>query len=408
MFSRFVTRFDGEESCRRTIVEFAAAKLINAPVHDLTKFTRAQKLACLSQRLPIIFNSTNYHSQEQEMKQVEAHMRVCLKIDSHNQSMTSLSPSEPILSEAAFALMQREDFNAPKALMSILRGFSIHKGDVGELLVLLLMTLARDSVVCSRPRNNKAMWRKMEASEDERGWDRVIPVVEFLRKLFKVPARGKDAAIWAALFEEFKGSKMHFNHFVKVHELASLKVQYLMGLMARGAAVLCANCQPGVDAAVLSLRESDTIQRSSVQLILTQSKNDPAYGAEPVAKLFKKMDPFALGILDDTDDPLPVIRIVFALAAKEPALHISVEELKARNKKRYTAYNVWCAGLTAAVLAPIKKESEGIWQTLCQGSRGWEDPYKEGKRVVDLRMTMNPGAATRPQFWSQWYEFHSK
>jgi hypothetical protein len=81
---------------------------------------------------------TNYLSQEKERAQVEGHMRVCLKIDSAFETMTTMSSSEPILSEAAYFVMQRGSFNVPKALKE---GFSISKGDRGELLVLLPLIL---------------------------------------------------------------------------------------------------------------------------------------------------------------------------------------------------------------------------------------------------------------------------
>ena len=80
---------------------FAVGKLLNADpsTRDLTQ---DQMLACLSQRLPIQFNSTTYISQTAERKQVEGHMRVCLKIDAAFESMETVSSSEPLLSEAAY------------------------------------------------------------------------------------------------------------------------------------------------------------------------------------------------------------------------------------------------------------------------------------------------------------------
>ena len=129
------------EDVKREIVQFAAAKLLNA---DWTtqEFSNHQALACLSQRIPIEFNSTNYTSRQQERKQVEGHMRICLKVDAHFETITTTSSSEPILSEAAYFIMQRGSFNAAKELKSVMEGFSISKGDRGEFLILLLLTLA--------------------------------------------------------------------------------------------------------------------------------------------------------------------------------------------------------------------------------------------------------------------------
>ena len=144
---RFAARYrEGSEAVKREIVQFAVAKLLNAD-YNTKKLSNNQALACLSQRLPIEFNSTNYLSQEKEREQVEGYMRVCLKIDAAFESMTTTSSSEPILSEAAYFVMQTGSLNAPKALKSVMEGFSISKGDHGEFLVLLLLILVRDAAV---------------------------------------------------------------------------------------------------------------------------------------------------------------------------------------------------------------------------------------------------------------------
>ncbi len=74
-----------------------------------------------------------------QRKQVEGHMRVCLEIDAAFESMETASPSEPILSEAAYVIMARKSFGPLESLKSVLEGFSVHKGDRGEFLALLLL-----------------------------------------------------------------------------------------------------------------------------------------------------------------------------------------------------------------------------------------------------------------------------
>jgi len=111
---------------------FAVGKLINADPNT-QEFTVHQKLAWLSQRLPIQFNSTTYISHTSEMEQVAEHLRVCLKVDATLESMETISPSEPLLSEATYIVMARKSF---RPLKSILEGFAIHQGDHGEFLVL--------------------------------------------------------------------------------------------------------------------------------------------------------------------------------------------------------------------------------------------------------------------------------
>src|SRR5277367_2829174 len=144
---RFGSRYDaGDRSIREDIIKFAAGKLLNADP-SIQDFSTHQQFACLSQRLPIEFNSTTWISRQNEQKQVEGHLRICLKIDQNFESMVTVSASEPLLSEGAYFIMQSPSFDAPKAMKSVLDGLSVHKGDRGELLALLLLILARDNAI---------------------------------------------------------------------------------------------------------------------------------------------------------------------------------------------------------------------------------------------------------------------
>jgi hypothetical protein len=63
-------------------------------------------------------------------------MRICLNVDDGFETMKTIFPSEPLLAEATARFMMRTDFKAPEVLKEIMGGFSIHKGDRGELLAL--------------------------------------------------------------------------------------------------------------------------------------------------------------------------------------------------------------------------------------------------------------------------------
>ncbi|KAF8138816.1 hypothetical protein EV363DRAFT_1445610 [Boletus edulis] len=110
-------------------INFAVMKLLGGVQHTNKPLDPpldpAQKLACLAERIPIEFLSASFASQisEQEKYQVHAHMRVILnlKIDDNLETIVTTSPSEPILSEAAYSVMTTEGFNAPQALQEILK-----------------------------------------------------------------------------------------------------------------------------------------------------------------------------------------------------------------------------------------------------------------------------------------------
>jgi len=100
MKQRFGSRYErGGDTVKRDIVLFAAGKLLNADPGTL-ELSINQKLACLSERMPIEFHDTSYIHQRGESKQVESHLRFCLKIDSTLQTMTTTCCSEPLLSRS--------------------------------------------------------------------------------------------------------------------------------------------------------------------------------------------------------------------------------------------------------------------------------------------------------------------
>jgi hypothetical protein len=266
--------------------------------YSIEELSNDQALACLSHRLPIEFNSTNYISQQKERRQVEGHMRVCIKIDGAFETMTTVSSSEP---EAAYFVMCKQSFNAPKALKSIMEGFSISKGDRGEFLALLLLILARDAVV--------GVADKFGEPVSKRRW---FGLSEFLYgNLFRKQTSASDFMnedsinAMSMLQKDFPNAQLHFSHFVKVHEYKAIDLTSLLLLQGRGAAVLCANNQTGVDTINVFLKDGTTLVKTNSGLILGQIKNDAKYTTTPQQRLFDLMDPYALGILDKNDAAFP-------------------------------------------------------------------------------------------------------
>jgi hypothetical protein len=372
------------------------AKLLNAD-YTTEDLSNDQALACLSQRFPIEFNSTSYISQEKERKQVEGHMRVCLKIGAAFETMTTTSSSEPILSEAAYFVMQKGSFNAPKALKWVMEGFSISKGDRGEFLVLLLLILARDTTVGAADEFGRPI--------KGRRW---LSLTDFLyghafRKQ-TIPSRLVDANSIRALGmlqKDFPNAHLHFSHFVKVHEYKAIDIVSLLLLQGRGAAVLCANNQTGVDAINVFLRDGTKLVRDNAGLILHQIKNNSSYSTKPQQTLFDAMDPYNLNILKAGDPAVPLIKIVFALAARAPSLNV----VRHSPTKEYPAviYEVWCAGISPDILGPIEQQQVGIWDSLLQASYGWKELYMTTSEVTaDLRRSATPGAARDIGHYSRW------
>ncbi|KAH9914977.1 uncharacterized protein B0H18DRAFT_1125192 [Fomitopsis serialis] len=294
--------------------------------------------------------------------------------------------------------MANPSFNAPEALKLILDGFSVHKGDRGELLTLLLLTLARDATVVEAATH-------LITPSDARS--RILAIPDFFGNLLKCTA--KPTKIVRQFIDEFKGCFMHFNHFIKVHEWALLRQDYLLGYMARGAAVLCANNQPGVDIVLMGMHGTRA-HTSNLIPILVQTKNDATYTAQPDDALFDAMDPYALKIWDHVTAKTtkPVIRIVFALAVQREDARLTVVKKTKTSvingvEAKFEAYDFWVAGLASGVLTPIPPQAEDLWDALLQASYGWNEPYKGlNARPKALRRSMNAGGGTHPDHWDSW------
>ncbi|KAE9389923.1 hypothetical protein BT96DRAFT_1024834 [Gymnopus androsaceus JB14] len=339
------------------IVEFAAQKLIGC---DTTAWpgnlTPEQELACLSARLPVEFTSPPSTQAEKDQ-------------------FTSLNPSEPIVSESAYLLMNssRIKFHAPSALSRILSEFSVYQGDRGELVAMLALTMARDAAVNS-----------LDAD--------VFGVIPFLKALIPKPPQITDLfhnimkmkpSVYqgpddqnVTLKRAFEGVNLHFNHFVKRQQQNNLSKQLIRGFIARCAAVMGADNQPGLDMATPMIK-GDLVEENTQSLIMYQVKNDSSYDATVKSHLFDLMDPVALGFIDAEEKlATPIIRIVFALGAKHPLLTTS------------------------------RRKSKGISRRMIFGSpdsvqRGWTKMYDHRDLATQrLMKNMNPMVADEEPFWA--------
>lgn len=198
-------------------------------------------------------------------------MRVCLKIDAAFESMVTVSASEPILAEAAYFIMAQKSFNAPVRFKSLLEGFSIHKGDRGEILTLLLLILARDAAV--GPPGN-----------DGQPKSRAFSMASFVCKhLFRAGANLSLDGVKPLnqLLRDFPDAFMHLNHLVKLHDFKSVDKESLLLRMSRGAAVLCANNHTGIDTINVFLCSGTRLSIDNFGLVLGQIKLDSDYTDTP-------------------------------------------------------------------------------------------------------------------------------
>ena len=395
---------------------YALLKLLCETPGDKVVLTDAQKYVLLSQQLALDINSNIYtpltpEEAEKEHHQITNHMRVVVSVGDDIETLRGVALSEPLLSEAAFLVMSnRSTFKLAEILATVLGGFRINVGDRTELLVSAFFTWARDTTVLTK-----------HHEEFPGQLSRYFSVNELFSSLFSevifksMSKNGPSLCHVEASRRTFKGAfhdaHMHFNHVIKPQEQKVLARHYLLAFMARGAAALGANCQPGIDAVYPYLRGSTELDVKNLGFILVQVKKNNV-STESQAEIFKKMDPFACGLLHESDNvdgyfPIPLIRVVFALCGKPEVVHMKYSSpskgalsLVDGGLPRFTSYDFWCSGISPDILQPIK-ESPDIWKALVDEPDSLKKFYS-GAPDLDVLRSQLPGATSNMAHFNSW------
>ena len=419
-FKRWGSHYDhGTDEVRGSLIGFAAQKLLCTTDIPPT-LSRAQTYAVLSQRLALDINSTTHLMPDSPLQmmqslhdQVANHLRVCVAIGHSIETLYAVASSEPMLSEAASHVMQTASFSMHEALGDVLSGFSISQGDHGELVVAALFTCARDIAVQAKP------------SVPIGQLCHYFSVLDLFRGLFSektcdnimdyMPSLCHSETARVAFKTAFADTHMHFNHFIKPQEKI-LSRGYLMLYLARGAAALGANCQPGFDAVYPFLYGGTDLVRKRVGFIIVQVKNRSNANRNAV---FRGMDPFGCQIIDTTKDlenqrfPIPIIRLFFSLAQKSssvvgsvqynlPADGVAKSSLDVDGYPTFTSYDIECYGISPELFRPVESKTSDNWLSLINRSP-WASLYDDNN-VADVVRAQLPGSASHTAHWTHWVE----
>lgn len=98
--------------------------------------------------------------------------------------------------------------------------------------------------------------------------------------------------------------------------------------------------------------------------------------------LFESMNPVRMGLIGENDTlETPIIRMVFALAAKTP----SIQYVTTQKAGNFTSYDIWVSGLIHDVFGVIDETDQSTWATLLSASRGWEAAYSHPDYSITRR-----------------------
>ncbi|OCH85213.1 hypothetical protein OBBRIDRAFT_860305, partial [Obba rivulosa] len=306
---------NGSTEVKKQVIDFAMKRLLllrDAGHANPLVLTPNQLLAVLAPRLALQFKSRpqpeSSRQEDMEMQQVENHLRVCLSIDTAFTSMLTVAPSEPTVVEAAAKVMRTPGFVSCTALQTVLRSPNMSKGDRGELVVANILLQALDDYAFGT-----SATRVHYITPTIKFFETLLPDAAF-KELMKSPPSCGATGDKRTFEEVFKNSRLYVTHFVKVLDRKMLTRKNLLRLMVRGAAVICADGQDGIDLLLAKLHLNDKMKVENISIVLIQSKNKQNIGRTPHVALFDAMDPYLLGIFPPEHE-LPVIRVVFALEA---------------------------------------------------------------------------------------------
>lgn len=108
------------------------------------------------------------------------------------------------------------------------------------------------------------------------------------------------------------------------------------------------------------------------------------------------MNPVRMGLIGENDTlETPIIRMVFALAAKTP----SIQYVTTQKAGNFTSYDIWVSGLIHDVFGVIDETDQSTWATLLSASRGWEAAYSHPDyNTATLLKNMNPMVASDEEY----------
>ena len=141
--------------------------------------------------------------------------------------------------------------------------------------------------------------------------------------------------------------------------------EYLWCLICRGAAIICADNQHGIDIIIPVLMEK-LLHPQFVTAIFVQVKNDRHYRTKVDTPLFTSMDPFKVEFFSKADAEAPalppILRIVLALASEEPLVAAPIvgerKSPRLKGMSNFTAYDLWIAGVSSQSFGVIPEDND--------------------------------------------------
>jgi len=418
------------------IMDYVKQKLLDGPT-ELRNGNWTGSLACLSTRFALEFNMDGT-ARDVTYTLVERHMRLCIAATTGFEKTITISGSEPLLAEAAYELLKGTGTNAVCHLAGHADLKCIDRGRRGELVASLLIMQAYDAARVISGRRFVSVLNFMEA---------LLPPLKYNTLLRSTPSSWPMSHHNQATFKAiFKDYSMWFNHVIKIEKKEMISIDHLWKFVVRGAMILCATNQQGIDIVLPVCHTTQNLRPDSVTAVIIQVKNAKDHKATLQADLFDAMDSVVKSAIfskvpehgvdcdpdpdsdpdsdSDSDDgskstetpapakkkrkvmkvtpepikvdPKSVIRLVFALASPEPAVVFRTRPAYKHHFEEFTTFDIWLAGLSNKTFKQIKDADLEHYKTLLKRSLAPHDAFEmQGVQGIGNKAKKSRGACRR-------------
>ena len=304
------------------MIEFAMMKLA---ARNYGRYDGNSYLAAISVRLMLDFEPRRIAAMENENLMVAGYLRVANVIPRHREYVISSTPSEPIVAEAAAQVLREQ--NMINLLFSHVRDGLIEKGQRGELVARLLLTLAHDAalkLMDVKRRDNQGQIEKLFTTP--------IPLLTFFSMLFAqqhtdiIMKCRPDSQSTGPTFEEvLKDAYVMFTHFGKAADDWCMSDTFAFMALSRNMAISCRERMKFADLCIpIHFGKDIPLSRNSTSAIFVSIKDkEKAMGYNRTYIDVNKMNFFT-----DGDKARPVINLFLQLGIQSKGRYIPVERTK--------------------------------------------------------------------------------
>jgi len=293
---------------------------------------------------------------------VASRMRTAHSVPAHREYMRSSYPSEPVLAEAAARIWEKyrkqetatrvgeaSDLVIPKILQGHLMSSLIGKGERGELVARLILTLAYDAAV----RKSGPGLRT-----------RAVPLQAFLEELFGehyATIANSTPNIGSVKFSEaFKDAQVRFSHFARAGDDSAVSTVACCAAILRSMAFQCTHNQRAIDIVIPVAFKNEALKESTMTGILISVRDRVQRSTWPSLDIDASNHAFFPPKDPEHPDKRPYISIVMELGIppKKPATTKSRRTGKQPSKKPKIGPGSFCVGGSDLRRSPRSEEPE--------------------------------------------------